>query len=117
MSYKKTLLFDFDGVIHSYTSGWKGIDVIPDKPVEGIKELINELRKEYIIKIYSTRCIEEKGINAIEEYLEKHNIFVDGITKTKEKAYLTIDDRAITFRGDCKMLVDEIKNFKVWNKK
>jgi hypothetical protein len=117
MNYKKTLLFDFDGVINSYTSGWKGIDVIPDEPVTGIKELISELREEYIIKIYSTRCLEEKGIKAIEEYLDKHNIVVDGITRTKEKAYLTIDDRAITFRGDCKTLVDEIKNFKVWNKK
>ena len=87
MNYKKTLLFDFDGVIHSYTSGWKGIDVIPDKPVEGIERLIKELRKEYTIKIYSTRCLEEKGINAIEEYLEKYNIVVDGITNAKEKCF------------------------------
>jgi hypothetical protein len=116
-NYKKTLLFDFDGVIHSYTSGWKGIDVIPDGPVEGIRELIIKLREEYTVKIYSSRCLEEKGINAIEEYLVKYNIFVDGIARNKEKAFLIIDDRAITFKGDCKSLVDEIKNFKVWNKK
>ncbi len=117
MNYKKTLLFDFDGVIHSYVSGWKGIDVIPDEPVKGIKSLINELRKEYTIKIYSTRCIKEKGIKAIEEYLKKHNIIVDGIINTKEKSYLIIDDRAITFKGDCESLENDIKNFKVWNKK
>ncbi len=29
---KQTVVFDFDGVIHSYTSGWKGATVIPDPP-------------------------------------------------------------------------------------
>ena len=29
---KPILCLDFDGVVHSYTSGWKGADVIPDPP-------------------------------------------------------------------------------------
>lgn len=116
MKNKKTLLFDFDGVINSYTSGWKGIDIIPDEPVEGVKELIDELRKEYEIKIYSVRCTEEQGIKAIEKYLEKYNIVVDGLARKKEKSFLTIDDRCIVFRGDCKKLKNEIDNFKVWNR-
>lgn len=29
---KPILCLDFDGVIHSYASGWKGADVIPDPP-------------------------------------------------------------------------------------
>jgi len=114
---KKTILFDFDGVIHSYTSGWKGIDVIEDEPVPGVKKMIKDLRKNYIVKIHSTRCTEDKGIKAIEKYLKKHGIKVDGITKTKEKAYLIVDDRCICFDGNSSNLIDKIENFKVWNKK
>ena len=38
MMAKQTVVFDFDGVIHSYSSGWRGETVIPDEPVTGIKE-------------------------------------------------------------------------------
>ena len=43
---KKTIVFDFDGVIHSYTSGWQGISVIPDPVVPEIQAAINYLRME-----------------------------------------------------------------------
>ena len=40
---KKTIVFDFDGVIHSYTSGWQGITAIPDPVVPNIQAAINYL--------------------------------------------------------------------------
>lgn len=42
----KTVIFDFDGVIHSYASGWQGVTEIHDPPVDGIKEAIDELRSD-----------------------------------------------------------------------
>ena len=43
-NFKPTVVFDFDGVIHSYTSGWKGTTEIPDPPVPGIQEAIEHIR-------------------------------------------------------------------------
>lgn len=112
----KTVVFDFDGVIHSYVSGWKGIDNIPDPPVEGIKEVIDTIRREdgYRVAVVSTRCSEEKGKIAIQEYLKKHDIVVDYVLKEKPPAVVYIDDRAIRFNGKTDGLVDQIKGFKNW---
>jgi hypothetical protein len=53
----KTICVDFDGVIHSYTSGWKGPRTIPDPPVPGALEWIATMAQEpgFKIAIYSSR--------------------------------------------------------------
>lgn len=111
---KRTVIFDFDGVIHSYTSGWKGIDVIPDEPVSGIREVIDELRNEhgYEVVVVSTRCAETCGIAAIHEWLNKHGIVVDRVQAEKPPALVVVDDRCICFDGATRGLVDKIRNFK-----
>ena len=112
---KKTVVFDFDGVIHSYTSGWQGIGVIPDKPINAIKEAIDDIRNAgYEVVVVSTRCREVKGIKAIEDWLKFYNIGVDGITADKPPAIVYIDDRAICFDGDAKSLLNKINDFKPW---
>lgn len=116
MKNKKILVLDFDGVIHSYTSGWKGVDVIPDPPVSGIKELIDKLKDDFHIYIVSSRCSDEKGCLAIEKYLFENNIFYNRVQADKPPAYLTIDDRALTFNGNCDEIYEQIKSFKPWNK-
>lgn len=114
---KQTVVFDFDGVIHSYTSGWKGNDVIPDPPVPGIREAIAEIRAAgYEVVVVSTRCSSILGLNAIERYLEKHDIVVDGIRMEKPPAIVYIDDRAICFDGNPATLLGKIQTFKPWNK-
>ena len=114
----ETVVFDFDGVIHSYTSGWRGIDVIPDPPVNGIKEAIDNIRSAgYYVIVVSTRCRKERGKYAIQAWLNKYNIKVDDVVREKPPAIVYIDDRAICFDGDAKSLLDKINNFNPWYRK
>jgi hypothetical protein len=110
----RTVCLDFDGVVHSYKSGWKGYSVIPDPPVPGVKEAIDELRKTYMVKIFSTRCKKAEGIAAIEKYLEKYDIKVSAICESKPSAFIYVDDRGFTFNGDWPAAVAAIKGFKSW---
>lgn len=114
----KTVVFDFDGVIHSYTSGWKGGSCIPDPPVPGIKEAIDNIRAAgYEVVVVSTRCSTEEGAKAIGEYLSKHDICVDDVRKEKPPAIVYIDDRAICFDGHSETLLSKIEHFVPWNNK
>ena len=114
---KQTVVFDFDGVIHSYTSGWKGAEIIPDPPVEGIKEAIDDIRKAgYEVIVVSTRCSTYVGELAIRKYLTDNGIIVDDVKAHKPPAIVYIDDRAICFDGKADTLLDKIKKFEPWNK-
>lgn len=115
MAYTPTVVFDFDGVIHSYASGWKGEDVIPDPPVPGIKEAIDELREGgYRVVVVSTRCSGNAGMGAVTKYLKENGIVVDDVLAEKPPAICYIDDRAICFRGDASAIPGQVRSFKTW---
>lgn len=114
---KPTVIMDFDGVIHSYKSGWKGANIIPDPPVDGIKEAIEELREDYRVVVVSTRCYQLGGTEAIKKWLDKWGIVVDDVTYKKPPAVVIIDDRAITFDGDTKSLKAKVDSFKTWQER
>lgn len=118
MNVKKTVVFDFDGVIHSYTSGWKGEGVIPDPPVPGIKEAINEIRTAgYEVVVVSTRCASVQGHGAVRAWLLDNGIQVDAVKMEKPPAIAYIDDRAICFDGNSEELLNKISSFEPWYEK
>ncbi len=117
MPFKPTVILDFDGVIHSYRSGWQGPAVIADPPVEGIKEAIANIRKYYRVVVVSSRCYQPGGIAAIERWLKRHGIVVDAVTDEKPPAKVIIDDRAITFDGDAAGLLARINAFRPWTRR
>jgi len=127
---------DFDGVIHSYKSGWKGVSEIPDDPVPGAIEwlmrhlptpdAICAMAPEYKgpeVQIYSSRSKSWFGRRAMKKWLVRHGLHPayirEGILKfpaKKPAAFLTIDDRAICFNGVFPT-AEEMMKFKPWNKK
>ena len=113
----KTVVFDFDGVIHSYTSGWQGEDTILDPPVPGIRKALKEIRDAgYEVVVVSTRCATIKGHGAIEAWLYDNGLreYIDKVCKEKPPAVAYIDDRAICFDGHPETLLKKIKNFQPW---
>ena len=117
---KPILCLDFDGVIHSYTSPWKGPSHIPDPPVPGTDEFLREALHHFTVVIYSSRSISEDGLFAMKCYIAEHFGLgtASRIEYASEKpaAFLTIDDRAMTFTGTWPD-PEDLLAFKPWNKK
>ena len=116
----KTICLDFDGVIHSYTSGWCGEAVIVDHPVDGAFEWLEKAVDLFDIVILSSRSKSESGRAAMKAWFLVHGLdsgILQKITFAEHKppAFLTIDDRAICFNGTFPT-VEEIENFKPWYK-
>lgn len=110
----KTVVFDFDGVIHKYSKGWQDGSIY-DEPVEGIKDIIDKLRQSgYQVVVVSTRTAKREGLKDVISWLNKYHIAVDDIQDTKPPAICYIDDRAITFNGNINGLYQKIVSFENW---
>ena len=136
---KPILCLDFDGVLHSYSSGWKGADVIPDPPTPGAMMFLYHAVQHFDVQIYSSRSSQPGGIQAMRDYLNYHiaDFFdctfagaPDDMDKTAEvqaalsfptskpAAFLTIDDRALCFTGNwADFYPQDLLEFKPWNKR
>src|SRR5690606_35281634 len=157
---KPILCLDFDGVIHSYTSGWKGAHIIPDGPVPGAIEFVVNALTPYRVAIFSARSKSLRGRWAMKDWLHTHIscYYADHMYSTnpdkgilpgeeetpwthydirdqarawagktvndimwpwfKPSAFLTIDDRALTFSGNWRDYdFATLAAFQPWNKR
>lgn len=119
------LCLDFDGVIHSYTSGWVSPTTIQDEPIKGALDFIVQAQSAFSVHIFSSRSHCAGGVEAMEKWMIFHlskdhakdevykimNKIV--FSRIKPSAMITIDDRALTFTGTWPRIVD-LKNFKTW---
>ena len=126
MPYQKILCLDFDGVIHSYKSGWKGPRTIPDPPTEGAIQALLEYMDHFKVMIYSSRSNYWFGRRAMQRWLLVHLMqaglndyearkVIDeiGWPRHKPPAYVTLDDRALQFKGEWPT-VGRLNRFQPW---
>jgi hypothetical protein len=129
--FQPTICIDFDGVIHSYEKGWQS-GVIYGSVVPGFFEWVERVRHQFKLVIYSSRSKSNEGVIAMGAWLhEQRNIWIKNggsrhpteplemeFAHEKPAAWLTIDDRAIQFRGDWSdsaLSVESMAAFKPWN--
>ncbi len=124
---KPILCLDFDGVLHSYASGWQGADVIPDPPVPGALEFVRRATQVFDVHVYSARSAQPGGVGAMRAWLAhwaERELpsgtdlgFLDLIAwpAAKPNAHVTLDDRAVTFTGEWPSL-EALLAFRPWHK-
>lgn len=119
--HRRTLAIDFDGVLHSYASGWQGPAVIADPPVERAIEWLTAAVERFDLAIYSVRAAYPGGIDAMRAWLRQHALPERVLERirfpiAKPPAELYIDDRAFRFEGKFPSF-DELAQLAPWTRK
>lgn len=142
---KPILCIDFDGVIHSYERGWQD-GTIYGELTPGFAEWAERARKLFRLIVYSSRSKDPGGIDKMARWLaarmpdnwqctdlptehmpvlrlldaHRAELLMFHFASQKPAAFLTIDDRAVQFRGDWstpRMAPDTLRAFVPWNVK
>lgn len=75
---RPNICVEFDSVIHSYTSGWKGTKIVADDPMPGAIEWLVDIQPDAIVNILSPRYRSEGGKEAVQDWLfEQIAIYTD----------------------------------------
>lgn len=121
---------DFDGVIHSYENGWQN-GVIYGSVVPGFFPWLESVSEKFSVYIYSSRSKDVQLRMAMaswidaryDEWKKETGSTTPKVSLTytdkKPPAYVTIDDRALTFNGkwdDPMFSKEALRAFKPWNK-
>ena len=102
---QKNIAIDFDGVIHKNSKGYHD-GTIYDEPIEGSKESLEKLSKDYDVVLFTCKAKPDRGLvngktgtQLVWEWLEKYDMdkFVTKVTAEKPRAVQYIDDKGIQF--------------------
>jgi hypothetical protein len=142
---KPTICIDFDSIINPYSKGWQDGALYETHIVPEFFTWCEAAGKRFRLVVYSPRSRTPAGLSAMRAWVEccalnagynlpGHQILAAGGTyylsaisgrdfvlefaHDKPAAFLTIDDRAIQFRGDWaapELTMDAMEAFKPWN--
>ena len=137
---KPILCLDLDGVIHAYSKGWQDGSIY-DGVTPGFFDWLHTAVEQFQVVIYSSRSKTPEGIAAMKEWLgnqyakwlewqisihqihDVRSVDMDllrhlDFAHEKPPAFLTIDDRALTFTGNWDDFAPaKLREFKPWNVK
>lgn len=121
---KPILCIDFDGVIHSYEKGWQG-GVIYGTVTDGFFEWATLASEWFELVIYSSRSKDPEMLERMQSWMKAQMLTAEVMlnftyASQKPPAFLTIDDRALTFHGswsDGHLDPANLRTFKPWNAK
>lgn len=124
---KKTIVFDFDGVIHKGYSGWKDGSIYGEIDYD-LLSYIELLMKEYYVVVSSNRPAKQivEFLNKDEKNPLKFEIFnkdmqgnmywnkddVVGVTNEKAVGIIYIDDRGYRYKGVSDLIENLLKTIK-----
>ena len=118
---KPILVVDFDGVVHSFASGFTSPTALPDAPVPGAMEFLAKAIEKFDVVIVSPRAAHPGGFEAIVAWLQKYNcpgqVRVWGPEAPLPPAFLTLSARAIQFTGTFPEEPKKMLAFRPWNVK
>lgn len=130
-NYKPIICIDFDGVIHSYEAGWQEGELY-GSVTTGFWKWAEEAAKLFKLVIYSARSTQPEFAEPMMLWLvEQRRLWRETggqsgddklefeFAHEKPKAFLMIDDRALTFRGTWKARELDptvMRAFKPWNR-
>ena len=102
---QKNIAIDFDGVIHKNSKGYHD-GTIYDEPIEGSKESLEKLSKDYDVVLFTCKAKPDRGLvngktgtQLVWEWLEEHDMaqYITKVTAEKPRGVQYIDDKGYKF--------------------